>query len=71
MPALLDDRGQAGTGDGRVAELVLDDGERLAVLRPRRRRKVGLRQERVDRRGQVDAGCDREAERGPTASGSR
>jgi hypothetical protein len=49
MPALLDDAGQAGAGHGRVAELVLDDRERLAVLRSRRRREAGLRQERVDR----------------------
>src|SRR5450755_2715172 len=39
MPALLDDAGEAGAGDRRVAELVLDDGERLAVLRARRRRE--------------------------------
>ena len=69
MPALRDDAGEAGAGHGRVAELVLDDGERLAVLRARRRREVGLRQERVDRRGEVDAGCGGEAERGPAASG--
>jgi hypothetical protein len=36
MPALLDDAGEAGAGDRRVAELVFDDGERLAVLRARR-----------------------------------
>ena len=42
MPALRDDAGQAGAGHGRVAELVLEDRERLAVLRARRRREVGL-----------------------------
>jgi hypothetical protein len=41
-PALLDDAVQAGAGRGRVAELVLDDGERLAVLRAGRWREVGL-----------------------------
>ena len=68
MPALRDDdAGQAGAGDPHVAELVLEDRERLAVLRAGRRREVGLRQERVDRRGEVDARCDREAERAPAA----
>jgi len=67
MPALLDDDDAAepGAGDRRVAELVLDDHQRLAVLRAGCRREVGLRQERVDRRDEVDAGCDGEAERGP------
>jgi hypothetical protein len=69
MPALFDDAGEARAGDRRVAELVLEHGERLAVLRARRGREVGLRQERVDRHGQVDAGCDGEAERGPAAGG--
>lgn len=68
MPALLDDAGEAGAGDRRVAELVLD-GERLAVLRARRRREVGLRQERVDRRGEVDPCYGGEAERWPAAGG--
>jgi len=49
MPALRDNAGEAGAGDRRVAELVLEDRERLAVLRAGRRRQVGLRQERVDR----------------------
>ena len=55
--------------DRRVAELVLDNGERLAVLRARRRREVGLRQERVDRRGEVDPCYGGEAERWPAAGG--
>lgn len=42
MPALLDDAGEAGAGHSRVAELVLEDGERLAVPRARRWREVGL-----------------------------
>jgi hypothetical protein len=54
MPALRDDTGQAGAGDRGVAQQVLDDGERLAVLRARRRREIALRQERVDRsRGSI------------------
>jgi hypothetical protein len=69
MPALLDDGGEAGAGDRRVAELVLDDGECLAVLRAGRRREVGLREERVDRRGEIESGCDGEAEGGPAAGG--
>jgi hypothetical protein len=68
MPALRDDAGEAGAGHQRVAELVLDDGERLAVLRARRRREVRLRQERIDRRGQVGPGCDGEAEGGPAST---
>ena len=44
-------------------------GERLAVLHTGRRREIGLRQEGVDRRRQVDAGCDSDAERGPAAGG--
>jgi hypothetical protein len=43
MPALRDDAGQPRASHGRVAEFVLDEGERLAVLRARRRREVGLR----------------------------
>ena len=69
MPALLDDAGEADAGHGRVAELVLDDGERLAVLRPGRRRKLGLRQERVNRRGEIDSGRRGEAEGGPAMGG--
>jgi hypothetical protein len=34
MPALRDDAGECGAGHRGVAELVLDDGERLAVLGP-------------------------------------
>ena len=67
MPALLDDAGEAWAGNRRVAELVLDDQESLAVLRTRRGREVGLRQERVDRGAQVNAGCGGEAQRGSAA----
>jgi hypothetical protein len=68
MPALRDDAGQAGAGDRRVAELSLDDRERLAVLRAGRRRQVGAAtgtrrsprrgRPRMRRRGGARAGWD-------------
>jgi hypothetical protein len=56
MPALGDDASQNGAGQRDVAKFFLDDRERLPVLRAGRRRQDALRQERVDRRGQVDTG---------------
>ena len=70
MPALLDDAREARAGDRSVAELVLDDHERLAVLRARRRREVGLREKRVDRDGEIYRGRGGDTERGPAAGGS-
>lgn len=69
MPALRDHGGQASAGHGRVAELVLGDGERLAVLHAGCGREVGLREKRVDRHGQVAPGRSGHTERGSTAGG--